>query len=207
MKLKARLFDIFIPHSWLYVRRRGHAKTLYLTFDDGPDKAVTPGLLALLERFDVKATFFCIGEKIQKNQELAKEIINKGHTLANHSYYHREFHQLSVHEQMAEVLKTNGLIQSISDSSEVPLFRTPNGKWQLMLLKALVKQKIPLVLWSLDSLDYFYKEPEDIYQRFEQHPPVSGDIILFHDDSPLCIKALETLIPKWKKMGFEMKTL
>ncbi len=207
MKLKARLFDLFIPHTWLYVRKKGGSKTLYLTFDDGPEKDVTPELLALLARFDVKATFFCIGEKIQNNQALAKEIINQGHTLANHSYYHRNFHQLSVTEQMSEVVKTNTLIEKISGSSEVPLFRTPNGKWQLRLLKALVKQKTPLVLWSLDSLDYFYKEPDDIFQRFEEHPPVAGDIILFHDDSPLCIKVLEVMLPKWKKMGFEMNAL
>lgn len=207
MKLKARLFDLFIPHTWLYVRKKGGSKTLYLTFDDGPEKDVTPELLALLARFDVKATFFCIGEKIQNNQALAKEIINQGHTLANHSYYHRNFHQLSVLEQMAEVVKTNTLIEKISGSSEVPLFRTPNGKWQLRLLKALVKQKKTLVLWSLDSLDYFYKEPDDIVQRFEEHPPVAGDIILFHDDSPLCIKVLEVMLPKWKEMGFEMNAL
>lgn len=207
MKLKARLFDLFIPHTWLYVRKKGGSKTLYLTFDDGPEKDVTPELLALLARFDVKATFFCIGEKIQNNQALAKEIINQGHTLANHSYYHRNFHQLSVTEQMSEVVKTNTLIEKISGSSEVPLFRTPNGKWQLRLLKALVKQKKTLVLWSLDSLDYFYKEPDDIVQRFEEHPPVAGDIILFHDDSPLCIKVLEVMLPKWKEMGFEMNAL
>lgn len=207
MKLKARIFDIFIPCSWLYVRRKDQAKTLYLTFDDGPEPAVTPILLELLDKHNIKATFFCIGEKMDAYPELTQQIASNKHTLANHTYNHRKFDKLDLAAQLNEINQTNTLIANATGQTTSPLFRTPHGKWQPKLLLALIKKKIPLALWSLDSLDYFYTNPVDICQRFENIKPTSGDIILFHDDSLTSVYALETLIPKWKEMGFEMKAL
>ncbi len=85
---KAQFLAMLLPQSKFVFRMQGVGSQLYLTFDDGPDREVTPRLLDLLGELDVPATFFCIGRNVERHPELVARAHREGHTLANHSFCH-----------------------------------------------------------------------------------------------------------------------
>ncbi len=103
-------------------------KICYLTFDDGPTKEVTPRVLDVLKQYDVKATFFVLGNMLERNRDIGKRVADEGHLLANHSYYH-QYKELyaSADSFMAEIEKTQSLINEISGEESFPLIRFPGG--------------------------------------------------------------------------------
>ncbi len=103
-------------------------KICYLTFDDGPTEEVTPAILDVLKKYDVKATFFMLGTMIENNMELAKRVYDEGHLLANHSYSHRYADLYAAGESfMAEIEKVEGLIQQVTGETPFKLMRFPGG--------------------------------------------------------------------------------
>ncbi|MGH9560957.1 MAG: polysaccharide deacetylase family protein, partial [Terracidiphilus sp.] len=101
------------PSSQLFgptVRHTGDASAVALTFDDGPNPAITPGLLNLLARHDVRATFFLIGEKVRAFPELAKEIAERGHSIGNHTDTHPQLTFLSPRRIREELLRCNDAV-------------------------------------------------------------------------------------------------
>lgn len=205
-QVKLFIRSYLLPDSlFLYAKTR-RKKALYLTFDDGPVPKVTDSLLDLLKRHNAQATFFIIGTRAEKEPLLMSRIYNEGHTIANHSYNHPNFNQISDEAQQEQVLKTNQIITQTTNNS-CRLFRAPQGRWNIKLLYFLWKEKITAIHWSRDSLD-FKKEPaEVIINRFKQNAVNAGDIILFHDDNDLCISVLEQLIPHWQSQGYTMDKL
>lgn len=205
-QVKLFIRSYLLPDSlFLYAKTR-RKKALYLTFDDGPVLGVTESLLDLLKKHNAKATFFIIGTRAEREPALMRRINSEGHTLANHSYNHPNFNEISDKAQQEQVLKTNQIIAQTTKSSCL-LFRAPQGRWNLKLLYFLWKEKITAIHWSRDSLD-FKKEPaEVIINRFKQNAVNAGDIILFHDDNDLCISVLEQLIPHWQSQGYTMDKL
>ena len=105
-----------------------NAKVCYLTFDDGPTREITPKVLEILKKYDVKATFFTLGKMLEANRDVAKQVVDEGHLLANHSYYH-EYEQLyaSADSFMGEIEKTQALIDEISEGDSFKLVRFPGG--------------------------------------------------------------------------------
>lgn len=205
-KIKYFIRSTLLPDKLFLLNKTAKEPVLYLTFDDGPLPEVLTPLLDLLAKHDVKATFFIIGLRAQKHPEQLQQIVAAGHTLANHSYSHPNFHQISSAQQWQEVTQTNQLIKKITGISS-HLFRAPQGRWTNALLMKLFKQNITAVHWSKDSMDFLKEPVEKIITRFEQNPATAGDIILFHDDNPLCIDALAILIPKWQAQGFTFNAL
>lgn len=198
--LKHYLFRV-IPKSLVLFDAPTSKPVLYLTFDDGPHPKFTEMLLNLLALHNVKVTFFCIGNLLNNNHEIAKRITIEGHTLSNHSYKHSRFSSLSSSKQLEEIEKTDSLISKITGFKNV-FFRAPQGKWSLRLIFELWRRSLVAVHWSYDSLDYQKGVPENIIDLFLKNPVKNGDIILFHDDNENCIKALSILLPKWKSEGF-----
>ena len=95
-------------------------KTIYLTFDDGPVPEITPWVLNLLDYYDVKATFFCVGENVARNTELYAEILKRGHHTGNHTMNHIQGMKYSIKDYVRNVDAANELIHSA-------LFRPPHG--------------------------------------------------------------------------------
>lgn len=107
-------------------------KKAYLTFDDGPNNSVTPEVLDVLRRYNVKATFFLVGSLIEKNPDVARRLYDEGHCLANHSYNHN-YDELYADSQafMTQVKKTEELIKGITCDEYYPkVFRFPGGGYQ-----------------------------------------------------------------------------
>ncbi|MGB1262262.1 MAG: polysaccharide deacetylase family protein [Cognaticolwellia sp.] len=204
--LKYFLRSYIFPDRLFLLSETQKEKTLYLTFDDGPVPGIIERLLDLLDKYQIKVTFFILGSRAEKNPELLNQINQRAHTIANHSYSHPNFHQISHAKKLAEIDKTNDIIQQTIGKS-CHLFRAPQGRWNFTLLLSLHKKNITAVHWSRDSQD-FLKEPSNkIVERFLKQPVKSGDIILFHDDDERCIDALNILIPQWLEQGYRFNAL
>lgn len=195
-----------IPNRFVRTSGSARSKTLYLTFDDGPHPEITLKLCQLLDRYDAKGTFFCIGEHIEKYPEIARQLIASGHLLANHSHTHKEFKNLSLVAQMEEAERCQTAIRTLKPDSP-NIFRAPQGKLSVPLLFKLISDKWHIVHWSYDSKDYRKGTLESQLEIFNNRAVLNGDVILFHDDNQVAIDLLEVLIPKWLNAGFKLETV
>lgn len=189
------------------VRIRGTAAeaTVYLTFDDGPDAEHTAQLLDLLARHDAKATFFLLGRDALQSPELVMRILAEGHAIGNHSMTHPRMKSIGTREQWAEVDRADAVLARF-DGLPRHLFRPPNGRLTASMVMACLWRRQPLVLWTIDSLDYKL-EPAEVVRHLLDRQPGAGDVILFHDDGPGAGHALEVLLPIWKQAGLRFAAL
>lgn len=168
------------------------SKTIALTFDDGPSADYTPQVLALLERYKAKGTFFCIGEKIKRFPELTKTIHAKGHAIGNHSFSHRNsFPIFSTNRIVRELEQTNQWIYDTT-GAECQLFRPPFGVTNPNIAKAVKQLSMCSIGWNIRSYDTS-KHPDKVIKAvIKKIKP--GAIILLHDDRPHAPKILEAIL-------------
>jgi peptidoglycan-N-acetylglucosamine deacetylase len=190
-----------LPPSWLVTKAHINSDAIALTFDDGPHPDFTPLVLAVLAKHGMKATFFTIGENLVKYPELARQIVKDGHQLGNHSYFHREYRSLPLAQQLAEIDRTDKLLEEF-DGHQRHTFRPPRGELSPRLLFALMRRKQTVAMWSYDSMDYQGLGAQSIVKRFSEQPMSRGEIVLMHDDNAHTLDALEELLPAWKLRGW-----
>ncbi len=180
-------------------------KTIYLTFDDGPIPNVTDFVLNTLKRFNIKATFFCIGDNISKHPHIYERLKSEGHTLGNHTFNHLKGWKTADQVYLDNFLKCQELTQT-------DLFRPPYGrvkKSQILQLKKHIP-KLHIIMWDVLSGDFDLSlSPEKCYQNVVKNVR-NGSIIVFHDSLKAwdrleyaLPKAIETLINK----GYQFETL
>ena len=191
----------WLPGAWVTTAGPGGRKALYLSFDDGPHPEHTLPLLDLLARHGVQATFFLVGNQVERHPALVEHIVAAGHTLGNHSYDHPRFERLSLHQQLEQIDRTDALLERFDGRARHP-FRPPRGVLPLPLLAHFVRHRRPIAYWSYDSLDYGHHPAPWLIEVARRHPPRGRDIILMHDDSTTSRQMLATLIPEWMAEGF-----
>jgi peptidoglycan-N-acetylglucosamine deacetylase len=148
-------------------------KKIYLTFDDGPVSEITDWLLDLLKTKNIKATFFCVGENVEKNPEIYLRILNEKHAVGNHTFNHLNGWKTDTAEYCENVNKCAGLINS-------SLFRPPYGKLKKSQISNLTSQ-YSIIMWDVLSGDYDKKtSPEKCLQNVVENIR-NGSIIVFHD--------------------------
>ncbi len=177
-------------------------RKIYLTFDDGPDQKVTPQVLNILESFEARATFFCLGNKAEQNPGILENIILKGHATGNHTYSHANAWRMSRAGFYSDVAKCNEVFRS-------SLFRPPYGNLPFAGLKELAKE-YKIIMWSLMSYDFDQRvDPDRIVSGFiRQTKP--GSVWVFHDSAKAresCLNALPRLIEHFMKQGFIFEKL
>jgi len=178
-----------------------------LTFDDGPDSTMTPKILDILQRHNVKANFFLIGEASQNNQDIVKRIHIEGHTIGCHTFCHKTtFPMYSLSRMEAELVKTNNVIKSIT-SEEVALFRPPFGITNPNIKKILKKLSMTSVGWDIRSLDTITKDAKKLSNRVINGINKGGSIILFHDRCERTLAILENIIIYCHEKGLKFKTI
>jgi peptidoglycan/xylan/chitin deacetylase (PgdA/CDA1 family) len=205
-RIKYFFITYLLPERLFLLRKSSADNALYLTFDDGPVENIIEPLLTLLAQYQAKATFFVLGSRVAESPQLLTKISQANHTIANHSYTHPNFHQISHQQKCQEIEKTNQLITRITGKS-CQFFRAPQGRWNIKIIGYLIKNSMVATHWSRDSLDFTKTSVDEIIERFKTQPVTAGDIILFHDDATLCIEALTRLIPLWQSQGFTLKAL
>ena len=175
--------------------------SICLTFDDGPDLIMTPKILDILKKHNVKANFFLIGSSLLENENIVKRIHSEGHTIGCHTFSHKPtFPIYSEKEMVYELVKTNNLIKSIT-SDNVVLFRPPFGITTPSINKALVNLKMISVGWDIRSLDTIISNPVQLFKRVKKGIDNGGTVILFHDRCESTLFILEKVI----LYGFEKK--
>ncbi|HSH50194.1 MAG TPA: polysaccharide deacetylase family protein [Bacteroidales bacterium] len=176
---RERFAAIFFRHlTWYFPQRKNE---IFLTFDDGPIPDITPWVLSILKEYNAKATFFCVGQKVQKNIALYQQIMNEGHAVGNHSYSHLSGWKTKNQEYYKDIYKASGLIHS-------NLFRPPYGKITLQQIKQL-KDEYRIVMWDVLSYDYHPKITPQKCLRNVLQKITSGSVVVFHDNQ----KALKNL--------------
>lgn len=196
----------WLPSSWLLTTGPAADRALYLTFDDGPNAGHTGRLLDVLAANQAKATFFLLGEQVEKHPDIVRRIVDGGHQLGNHSYDHPRFTRIPHHQQLKQIERTEQLLTAI-DGKHEHRFRPPSGRFPLSLLVHFAVNRSSIAYWSYDSLDYQHKSAEQLVAIMRGQPPRAGDIILLHDDSEATLDALEVMLPEWREAGFELRTL
>ncbi|PLX10410.1 MAG: polysaccharide deacetylase family protein [Marinilabiliales bacterium] len=163
-----------------YCKSQTTEKKITITFDDGPNHETTPEVLELLESFNVKATFFCIGNQIEKNKEILKSIDSRGHLIGNHTWSHERWFDLYPSQKMKlEIEKTNGLIFD-TIGKKTKLFRPPYGVTNPSLRKAIKDFNFITIGLSIRSFDTM-SNAEKTFKRIKKKLSF-GDVILFHDN-------------------------
>ncbi|MBL4673533.1 MAG: polysaccharide deacetylase family protein [Arenicella sp.] len=184
-------------------------KVVALTFDDGPSHKGTEPIIGILRKHGIKGTFYLNGRSMQQHPELAKQLIDAGHEIGNHSYSHKRMVFMPYGEVAEEIESTSKLIHELGYQREIR-FRPPYGKNLFMLPYYLANNDITTVTWDVEAETFNQGEdtPELIIKRTMKSVK-PGSIILLHvmygDGSTL--KALPTIISRLKKRGYRFTTV
>ena len=203
--LKLKLLS-WLPNTWVLTTADRSRRSLYLTFDDGPDPDHTPRLLDLLAAHDAKATFFVIGRQAQAYPEVLRRIVAEGHRLGNHSWAHENFAGISIASQRDEIECTDRVLAQV-DGESLHSFRPPRGLLSLRLIMDCRHQRRQIAYWSYDTRDYSRRSIQELVALVRKHPVRAGDIVLLHDDSEHSFGLLEVMLPQWKNEGYVFHTL
>jgi peptidoglycan-N-acetylglucosamine deacetylase len=185
--------------------RRGEVA---LSIDDGPEPAVTPQVLNLLDEYRVKATFFCIGRRVEERAELAREIVHRGHAVENHSYQHLNYFSLLGPRALAyEIERAQAVIGAITGRRPV-FFRAPAGLRSPLLDPVLARLDLLLASWTRRGFDSVNGDPESVYARLVRGL-AAGDILLLHDGhaahtrsgTPVILEVLPRLLAAFAHCG------
>lgn len=177
------------------------AKTVYLTFDDGPIPEVTPKVLEILSRYHVKATFFMVGENIHKHPEAYRQVANAGHSIGNHTYHHVKGWHTTLRRYLSEVRQF---------PVDTRLFRPPYGKATFLQRLALHRKGYRIIYWDILTRDYDARQTPETMLALIQKRTRPGSIINFHDSLKSNERML-TVLPQaieWlQAQGYELRQL
>ena len=188
--------SILNNYNYLNKNIYNNYKLIALTFDDGPSHN-TSKLLDILNKYQVKATFFLVGANINKKENVIKKMDNLGMEIGNHTYSHRILSKLKQENIKLEIDKTNDLIYSITGKYPI-LFRPSYGQTSKKIRKS---SNMPIIIWNIDTLDWKYHSSDRIVNSILSKVK-EGDIILMHDLYTSSINAIDKLIPKLLEKGY-----
>lgn len=164
-----------------------------LTFDDGPHPEVTPRVLALLERYNAKASFFCVGERAKTHPGIVRDIARRGHSVENHSYRHSyAFALYSVSLLQREVQSAQAIVAAITGRAP-QFFRAPVGFRSPLLPPVLARLGLRYVSWTRRGLDTGKSDPARVLARVTAGL-AAGDVLLLHDDRQCVLVILPALL-------------
>jgi peptidoglycan/xylan/chitin deacetylase (PgdA/CDA1 family) len=199
----------------VYYKGDIHDKVVALTFDDGPNEPYTSEVLDVLDKYNVKATFFCVGKNVELYPETAKRIVAEGDVLANHSYTHDANHALTEYGARDLVRAEKAIFDTVGVKPH--LYRPPHGKKSPWELDAVRDQGMIEVTWSVSSAELNGATPNSLARNIvrETH---RGEIILLHDgygtqhncekaDKSLTVDALPIIIEQLQAKGYKFVTV
>ncbi|MGA7964423.1 MAG: polysaccharide deacetylase family protein [Gammaproteobacteria bacterium] len=186
-----------------------------LSFDDGPDAALTPLVLDALQRHKARATFFIIGRHAETHPELIRRMVNEGHEIVNHSYHHSRFLNVRFHKAMREeILRGVQALKRLSPDVSPTLYRPPMGLKNPALASLQKRMGLRVVAWSLHARDTHGHTAGKIAGRVLRRIR-AGDIVVFHDGHDLdgkqrdmaLIQALDLILPVLSQRGLQPITV
>jgi peptidoglycan/xylan/chitin deacetylase (PgdA/CDA1 family) len=169
------------------------SKKIALTFDDGPLPSQTERILTVLAQYQIKASFFCIGQRVAQHPHLLKQVHEHGHLIGNHTFHHSPVMGFSsLKKVVSELTKTNTQIEQVI--GKLPrFFRPPYGVTNPNIAEAIGQGKYQTIGWSIRSFDTIIRDQNMLYKRITRSLK-GGDIVLLHDYSEATIQVLPRLI-------------
>ncbi len=177
-------------------------KKIFLTFDDGPVPGFTNEILSILNQFNAKATFFCVGENINNHKNEFEEILNNGHIVGNHSFNHLNGRKTNFEDYISNIEKSNQLYKTI-------LFRPPYGRITSEQIKE-VSKNYKIIMWTVLTGDFDKNVSKEKCLKNAIKYTKKGSIIVFHDNKKTKEKvlfALPRFLEYFIKNGFVFETL
>ncbi|MFK7812842.1 MAG: polysaccharide deacetylase family protein [Maribacter sp.] len=190
----------------LHSKKKTTENQIAITFDDGPHPEFTPKALALLKKYNAKATFFCIGEAVEKHPEILKRILAEGHLIGNHTYSHsKSFGFFNTEKVISELQQANRVIQKLT-GNEMLLYRPAFAVTNPMIERAVKRLNVSSIGWNVRSLDTTSRSEKMILKRITDKVS-KGDIILLHDTSQKTMNVLEQLLLFLQEKNLESVTV
>ena len=183
---------------------------IYLTFDAGYENGCTEPILEALEKHNVKAAFFVVGNYIEQNPELVRRMLREGHIVGNHTYHHYDMSKLSDEAAFNQELTSLETLYRETTGEDLPrYYRPPQGIYSEKNLEMAQKLGYRTVFWSLAYVDWYQDNQPTDEQAFSKllpriHP---GAVVLLHSTSQTNARILDTLLSKWEEMGYSFGTL
>lgn len=195
------LYRILFPEAQWRIKHKKR-KVVYLTFDDGPIREVTPWVLDLLDYYGIKATFFLVGDNVRRNPDLLEEIKRRGHSWGNHTMNHLQGFKVMSRNYLRNIAEADKLIDSI-------LYRPPHGIMRWGQAKV-IKDHMNIIMYDLVTRDYSKKlNGEQVLKNVKKFVR-NGSIIVFHDSLKAEANlryALPRAIEWLKEQGYEFEPL
>jgi peptidoglycan/xylan/chitin deacetylase (PgdA/CDA1 family) len=178
---------LFPRYKWRVDTRK---KTIFLTFDDGPIPEITEYVMATLQQYNARATFFCIGDNVRKHPEIFSEILSQGHSVGNHTFNHMNGWKSDDTEYMANIELCEKQLNINTN-----LFRPPYGRMKKSQSRQLPATK-EIIMWDVLSGDFSPAiTPETCLRKSIQYAR-PGSIVLFHD-SLKAAKNMQYALPRF----------
>ncbi len=175
-----------------------------LSFDAAWGDEDTLEILDILDKYNVKVTFFMTGGWVDSYPDMVKEIYSRGHDLGNHSQNHKQMSQLSASQQAAEIESVSKSVKELT-GYDMFLFRPPYGDYNSTLINTCYGLNYYPIQWNVDSLDWKDYGTESIIKTVTQHKSLcSGSIILMHNGAKYTASALEAVITGLQEQGYEL---
>ena len=185
---------------------KGSNKGIAITFDDGPDPEITPKILDILAKENVKASFFVIGHKIEGQKEVLQRIYNEGHTIGNHSFSHtKQLTTTPTSKLKQDITRCSATIENVIKKKPL-FFRPPFGITTPRYKKAISALNLKSIGWSIRSLDTKTDDAKALYNSVTKKIS-DGSILLFHDTQKVAVEVLPEIIQYCKNNGINIVSL
>lgn len=200
----------FLKQYNAYFCGNSEDKKIYLTFDCGYENGYTPAILDALEKHNVKAAFFVVGNYLETSPDLVKRMVEEGHIVGNHTYHHPDMSQISDPASFQEeITSLEKKYQEITGLEMQKFYRPPQGKYSESNLKMAQELGYQTVFWSLAYVDWYLDQQptqEEAYAKLlpRIHP---GAVVLLHSTSKINAEILDDLLTKWEQEGYTFGTL
>jgi peptidoglycan-N-acetylmuramic acid deacetylase len=184
-------------------------KYLYLTFDNGYENGYTEGILDILKKEKVPATFFVTGHYLKSAPELVKRMVNEGHIVGNHSWSHPDLTRVSDEKLKDELERVRAVTETLTGQKNMAYLRPPRGIFSERTMALAKEAGYTHVFWSLAFVDWYTDQQKGAAYAYDNimrqvHP---GSVLLLHTVSKDNADALESVIQELKKQGYEFKSL
>ncbi len=187
------------------VKLEADGKYIALTFDDGPHNKLTPRLLDLLKKYDAKATFFVLGNRLGYAKDIVKRIADEGHEIGNHSNSHKDLTKMSASEIAAEMDPTDEILESII-GQKTTVMRPPYGAINDNVKKYAQDKGLPIIMWKIDPEDWKYRDGK-VVARTIIDSVSPGDVVLLHDIHETSVDAAEIVLKELTDKGYQFVTV